>query len=49
MFSKHAFMAGKYTPEDAHTLDMTRIRDYCLTLSLQSVEEIDRPIAPTAI
>jgi hypothetical protein len=39
-FSKHAFMAGKYTSDDARDLDMTIIRDYCLALSLQSAEEL---------
>jgi hypothetical protein len=39
-FSKHAFMAGTYTQDDAHNLDMTVIRDYCLALSLQSLEAL---------
>jgi hypothetical protein len=37
-FSKHAFMAGTYTSEAVRDLDMTIIRDYCLALSLQSIE-----------
>jgi hypothetical protein len=39
-FSKHAFMAGRYTREDALNLDMTSIRDYCLALSFQSIEAL---------
>jgi len=39
-FSKHAFMAGKYTAEDAQNLDMNVIRDYCMALSVQSLESL---------
>ena len=41
-FSKHRFMDGGYTSEDAQDLDMTIIRDYCLALSFQSLEELAR-------
>jgi hypothetical protein len=37
-FSKHRFMAGLYTQDDAHNLDLSVVRDYCLALSLQSLE-----------
>jgi hypothetical protein len=37
-FSKHRFMDGGYTRDDAQDLDMTLIPDYCLALSLQSLE-----------
>jgi hypothetical protein len=40
MFSKHTFMRGGYALDDADTLDMTVIRDYCLALSLQSLEQL---------
>lgn len=40
-FSKHWFMSGCYTPEDARSLDVSVIADYCMALSFQSLE--DRP------
>jgi hypothetical protein len=40
-FSKHWFMSRRYTVEDdGQNLDMTVIRDYCMALSLQSLEEL---------
>ena len=39
-FSKHALMAGKYTRDDALGLDRTIVRDYCLALSLITLEEL---------
>jgi hypothetical protein len=39
-FSKHWFMGRRYTQDDAKDLDMNVIRDYCLGLSFQSLEEL---------
>ena len=39
LFSKHAFMDGCYTRQDVHHEPVQTIRNYCLTLSLRSVEE----------
>jgi hypothetical protein len=39
-FSKHRFMGGGYNREDARNLDMDVIRDYCLALSFESLEEL---------
>ena len=38
-FSKHAFMAGKYTLADAHDLDLSVVRDYCMAMSFRSLGE----------
>ena len=38
-FSKHAFMGGGYSREEAQRLDLSIVRDFCLELSLRSVEE----------
>jgi hypothetical protein len=39
-FSKHAFMAGKYSREDIDDRDVTIIHNYCLAVSLLSREEL---------
>src|SRR5215217_206487 len=36
-FSKHAFMGGRYTAEDAQNLNPDAVADYCLALSFQSL------------
>ena len=36
-FSKHAFMGGRHTAEDAENLDPDVVGDYCLALSFQSL------------
>lgn len=36
-FSKHAFMAGKYTLADAENLDLHVARDYCMAMSFRSI------------
>jgi hypothetical protein len=38
-FSKHAFMAGKYTEADALDLDLNIVRDYCMAMSFRSLGE----------
>jgi hypothetical protein len=43
MFSKHRFMGGGYNREDAQDLDMKVIRDYCLALSFQSLNDLEPP------
>jgi hypothetical protein len=40
MFSKHTFMAGGYSSVDPQDLDMDVIREYCLALSLRSLETL---------
>ena len=40
-FSKHQFMAGRYTPEDAQGLDITVIRDYCMEMSFRSLSDLE--------
>jgi Glycosyl transferase family 2 len=40
LFSKHRFMGGGYTREDAQDLNLDVIRDYCLKLSLRSREAL---------
>jgi hypothetical protein len=39
-FSKHHFMGGDYTQDDAQNLDMSVIRDYCMALSFQSLSDL---------
>lgn len=39
-FSKHRFMAGGYTPEDAQNLNMRIVRDYCMAHSFASLAEL---------
>jgi hypothetical protein len=43
MFSKHRFMDGGYNREDAQDLDMNVIRNYCLALSFQSLDDLEPP------
>ena len=38
-FSKFKFRRGEYTQEDTQDLDVNIIRDYCLAMALQSLEE----------
>jgi cyanophycin synthetase len=40
-FSKHAFMAGSYTLEDANGLNMTIVRDYCMGMSFRSLNDLE--------
>ncbi|HEV2109436.1 MAG TPA: hypothetical protein VGR16_14350 [Thermomicrobiales bacterium] len=42
-FSKHRFMGGGYNREDAQDLEMNVIRDYCLALSFQSLDDLEQP------
>jgi hypothetical protein len=42
-FSKHAFMAGKYTRADARNLDLDVVRDYCMAMSFRSVGSLQPP------
>jgi hypothetical protein len=39
-FSKHHFMSGRYTPEDAQDLDLQVIRDYCMAMSFRSLGDL---------
>src|SRR5215216_6090895 len=39
-FSKHHFMSGRYTPEDAQDLDLHVVRDYCMALSFRSLGDL---------
>jgi hypothetical protein len=43
VFSKHRFMGGGYNREDVQDLDMNVIRDYCLALSFQSLDDLEPP------
>ena len=46
-FSKHAFMAGKYTPADATDLDLDVARDYCMAMSFRSIgSDLSRDLRP---
>lgn len=40
-FSKHAFMAGKYTHEDTQELDLNIVRDYCMAMSFASLKDLE--------
>jgi Sec-independent protein translocase protein TatA len=40
-FSKHAFMGGQYTLEDAQDLDLQVVRDYCMALSFRSLGDLE--------
>jgi glycosyltransferase involved in cell wall biosynthesis len=40
-FSKHAFIAGRYTLADVQQLDLSVIRDYCLALSFESLPSVE--------
>jgi Sec-independent protein translocase protein TatA len=39
-FSKHHFMSGRYSPEDAQDLDLHVVRDYCMALSFRSLGDL---------
>ena len=39
-FSKHDFMSGRYTPEDAQDLDLHVVRDYCMAMSFRSLADL---------
>jgi Sec-independent protein translocase protein TatA len=39
-FSKHHFMSGRYTLEDAQDLDLHVVRDYCMALSFRSLGDL---------
>jgi hypothetical protein len=39
-FSKHWFMSGRYTRVDAQDLDLSIVRDYCMSLSFGSLEDL---------
>jgi hypothetical protein len=39
-FSKHAFMGGRYTLEDARDLDLNVVRDYCMAMSFRSLGDL---------
>jgi glycosyltransferase involved in cell wall biosynthesis len=45
MFSKHAFMAGRYVNENVHELDVSIIKNYSLALSVLSLREEACPSA----
>jgi hypothetical protein len=40
-FSKHHFMSGRYTPEDAQDLDLQVVRDYCMAMSFRSLGDLE--------
>jgi hypothetical protein len=42
-FLKHAFMRGRYTPEDAQDLDLHVVRDYCMAMSFRSLGDLEAP------
>jgi hypothetical protein len=39
-FSKHHFMSGRYTLEDAQDLDLNVVRDYCMAMSFRSLGDL---------
>ena len=39
-FSKHHFMSGRYTPEDARDLDLDVVSDYCMAMSFRSLGDL---------
>ncbi len=41
-FSKHAFVAGQYTREDAQDLDVGVVADYCMEMSFRSLRDVLR-------
>ena len=45
-FSKHAFVAGRYTLADARDLDLEVVRDYCMAMSFRSLCDLAPPVAP---
>jgi hypothetical protein len=42
-FSKHAFMSGRYAPQDWQGLDVNVIRDYCMEMSMRSLKDLKLP------
>jgi hypothetical protein len=40
-FSKHHFMSGRYTLEDAQDLDLHVVRDYCMAMSFRSLGDLE--------
>lgn len=42
-FSKHHFMAGRYTSEDARDLDLDIVSDYCMAMSFRSLGDLVAP------
>ena len=45
-FSKHFFMAGRYTLADARDLDLELTRDYCMAMSFRSLCDLTPSVAP---
>ena len=45
-FSKHAFMGGRYTPEDARDLDLDLVSDFCMAMSFRSLGDLAPAVAP---
>ena len=45
-FSKHHFMSGRYTLEDARDLDLDVVSDYCMALSFRSLGDLAPALAP---
>jgi hypothetical protein len=45
-FSKHAFMCGRYTLEDARDLDLDIVNDYCLAMSFRALGDLVPSAAP---
>jgi hypothetical protein len=39
-FSKHHFMSGRYTLDDAQDLDLDVVRDYCMAMSFRSLGDL---------
>ena len=39
-FSKHAFMCGRYTLEDARDLDLGVVSDYCMAMSFRALGDL---------
>jgi protocatechuate 3,4-dioxygenase beta subunit len=39
-FSKHHFMSGRYTPDDARDLDLDVVSDYCMAMSFRSLDDL---------
>ena len=40
-FSKHHFMSGRYTLEDAQDLNLHVVRDYCMAMSFRSLGDLE--------
>jgi hypothetical protein len=45
-FSKHAFMSGRYTLEDARDLDLSIVSDYCMAMSFRALGDLVPSAAP---